>query len=84
MLAMSAPQAGQHHDLFEIQTLFTQLTQLLEAAGIDLRGGPAHPKHWRSVFLNTDPGFDAAALREVCRQHDIQANIKPNPRNARQ
>lgn len=74
MLAMATPQAGQHHDLFEIQSLFTQLTQLLEAAGIDLQG----------VFLNADPGFDAKTLREVCQQYDIQANIKPNPRSAKQ
>jgi transposase len=74
MLAMATPQEGQHHDLFAIRTLFTQLTQLLEAAGIDLRG----------VFLNADPGFDARALREVCEQGDIQANIKPNPRHSKE
>lgn len=74
MLAMAMPQAGQHHDLFEIQALFEQLTQLLTAAGIDLTG----------VFLNADPGFDAQALRKVCDQQQIQVNIKPNRRNTKE
>jgi transposase len=79
MLAMATPQEGQHHDLYEIETLFEQLTQLLQAAGIDLRG----------VFLNADAGFDAQVLRQVCQQKQIQAagrprNIKPNPRNQRE
>ena len=74
MLAMATPQEGQHHDLYEIQTLFEQLTQLLKAAGIDLKG----------VFLNADPGFDSQALRQICQQKEIQANIKPNPRHQTQ
>lgn len=74
MLAMATPQEGQHHDLFEIQSLFTQLCQLLQAAGVEMKG----------VFLNADPGFDAKAFREVCQQKEIQANIKPNPRHQKE
>ncbi|HEY0055745.1 MAG TPA: IS5 family transposase [Pedobacter sp.] len=71
MLSMASPQEGNHHDLYEIETLFEQLTQLLQEAGIDLRG----------VFLNADPGFDCQTLRKVCQQKQIQPNIKNNPRN---
>ena len=72
MLTMATPQEGNHHDLFEIQTLFNQLSQLLHEAGIDLKG----------VFLNADPGFDSQSLRKVCEQKQMQANIKPNPRKS--
>lgn len=71
MLALSEPQEGQHHDLYQIKALFTQLCDLLKQAGIDSRG----------VFLNADPGFDSEELRSVCTQKEIEANIKPNPRN---
>lgn len=74
MLAMATPQEGQHHDLFEIQPLFNQLCQLLQAAGVEMKG----------VFLNADPGFDAKSFRDVCEQHQVQANIKPNPRNSKE
>lgn len=74
MLAVATPQEGQHHDLYQIQPLFEQLCTLLTEADIDLRG----------VFLNADPGFDDTTLREVCQQKQIQANIKSNPRNAKQ
>ena len=74
MLAMATPQEGNHHDLFDIQTLFKELTELLEQADIDLRG----------VFLNADPGFDSQTLRDCCAQKQIQANIKTNPRNGQE
>ena len=45
---MSTPQEGQHHDLFEIQTLFNEICTMLKEAGISLDG----------LFLNADPGFD--------------------------
>jgi hypothetical protein len=54
-LAMATPQAGNHNDLYEIQQLFKEMCDLLEEAGIDLRG----------VFMNADAGFDAEDLREV-------------------
>ena len=63
-LAMATPQAGHHHELYEIQELFNQMCALLGEAGIDLRG----------VFMNADAGFGAADLREVCSEKEIEVN----------
>lgn len=73
-LAMATPQAGNHHDVFEIEALFEQMCALLKEAGIDLRG----------VFMNADSGFDAKALREQCHEKEIEANIAVNERNKKQ
>jgi transposase len=72
LLAMATPQAGQHHDLFQIQELFEQMCELLKQAGVNLKG----------LFLNADPGFDSNEFRKACEKQEIMANIKPNPRNA--
>lgn len=72
ILAMSTPQEGQHHDLFEIQMLFDEICGLLKAAGINLKG----------LFLNADPGFDSADFRAACEKEEIIANVKQNPRNS--
>lgn len=72
MLAMSTPQEGQHHDLFQIQALFDEICQLLKEGGINLKG----------LFLNADPGFDSVEFVEACEKQDIIANVKPNPRNS--
>mgnify|MGYP001035149983 CR=1 FL=1 len=72
MLAMSTPQEGQHHDLFEIQSLFDELCTILKEAGIDLEG----------LFLNADAGFDSEGFKEACQKEDIFPNVKPNPRNS--
>jgi len=70
MLSMSAPQQGQHHDLYQIRQLFAEMCSLLETAGISMKG----------VFLNADPGFDAEEFRKYCSESGIEANIKANPR----
>jgi len=72
MLAMSTPQEGQHHDLFEIQLLFEQICTLLKQAGINLKG----------LFLNADPGFDSVDFHKACEKEEIIANVKSNPRNS--
>jgi hypothetical protein len=72
MLAMSTPQEGQHHDLFEIQALFNEICTMLKEAGINLDG----------LFLNADPGFDSDSFREACEKENIIPNVKPNPRNS--
>ncbi len=72
MLAMSTPQEGQHHDLFEIQVLFDEICSLLKAAGLDLKG----------LFLNADSGFDSADFEAACGKEEIIANVKENPRNS--
>lgn len=50
------------HDLFEIQTLFDELCQILKKkANIDLK----------DVFLNVDPGFDSEDFRKACEKEKI-------------
>jgi hypothetical protein len=71
-LAMATPQAGQHHDTFELETLFAELCTQLEGAGLGLGG----------LFLNADKAFDGMALRQACAQRDIEANIPRNRRAA--
>lgn len=71
MLACASPQMGQHHDLFNIETLFEELCQMLSKAGIDIKG----------LFLNADAGFDSQAFRDQCKEKEIEANIAVNPRN---
>lgn len=71
VLGMSTPQAGQHHDLFEIESLFKEICSLLKKAGINLNG----------LFLNADPGFDGENFRNACESENIIPNIKPNQRN---
>jgi transposase len=72
ILAMSTPQEGQHHDLYQIQELFNEICELLKQAGIDLNG----------LFLNADPGFDSRDFRQACQAKGIFPNVKPNPRNS--
>lgn len=73
-LMMSEPQAGNHNDVYEIRSLFDQMSTLLEQAGISLKG----------VFMNGDAGFDVEELRSVCTDKEIEANIAVNPRNSDQ
>ena len=69
-LACASPQAGNHHDLFDIATSFGELCGLLEEARILLEG----------LFLNANSGFDAMLLRDDCFRRGIEANIARNPR----
>ena len=71
-LACASPQAGNHHDLFDIETSFGERCSLLEEAHIALEG----------LFLNADSGFDAQILREDCFRRGIEANIARNPRSS--
>ncbi|MFN3590453.1 MAG: IS5 family transposase [Spirosomataceae bacterium] len=71
VLSMSTPQAGNHHDLYEINTFFNELCDMLKEVGIILDG----------LFLNADGGFDSKELKEACSKEGIIANIKPNSRN---
>ncbi len=70
-LACATPQAGNHHDLFAIETSFGELCDLVEEAQISLDG----------LFLNADSGFDASSLRDDCFRRGIEANIAQNPRS---
>lgn len=71
-MAMSTPQEGQHHDLFQIQELFDEICSLLKEAGINLKG----------LFLNADSGFDSADFLVACEKEEIIATVKENPRNS--
>lgn len=71
LLACSEPVAGNHHDLFEIEKVFGQLTQLLTEAGLEVDG----------LFMNADAGFDSEGFRKFCSSLRIEANIAFNPRN---
>lgn len=71
MLSVSTTQSGEHNDLYEVVTLFKELLQPLKDADIDCGG----------LFMNADAGFDNVALRAACKEEEIQANIKTNPRN---
>ena len=71
-LACATPQAGNHHELFDIEALFDELCDLIQEAQIRLD----------DLFLNTDSGFFANVLREACFRRDIEANIAHNPRSA--
>ena len=73
-LVMAEPQSGNHNDVYEIRSLFEQMCQLLQDAGISLKG----------VFLNADAGFDTEEVRMLCKDKEIEANIADNPRNSRE
>lgn len=70
-LACASPQAGNHHDVVDIETLFSELCALVEEAQISLEG----------LFLNAGSDFDAKALRDDCFRRGIEANIALNPRS---
>lgn len=72
LLACSCPLAGQHHDLFQIRQVFTQLSGLLTEAGIPTAG----------LFLNADAGFDSQEFRQQCLEMKIEANIAFNPKSS--
>ncbi len=69
---MATPQAGNQHDTFELERVFTELCDLLEAAELRLEG----------LFLNADNAFDVNALRQACARRGIEANIPRNRRSA--
>jgi Transposase DDE domain len=71
MMAFSYPRADQHHDLYQLETVFKELLDLLKSAGVDTWG----------VFLNADSGFYSRELRQICSAEETETNIKANPRN---
>ncbi|MGI4737498.1 MAG: IS5 family transposase [Janthinobacterium lividum] len=73
-LACASPQAGNHQDLFDIETSFGEVCSLLQEAQISLEG----------LFLNADSGFDSKNLREDCFRRGIEANIALNPCSRKQ
>ncbi|MFK8301529.1 IS5 family transposase [Capnocytophaga stomatis] len=71
MLAMSQPISGEHHDLYNIETHFQEITSVLKKAKISTEG----------LFVNFDAGFDSENLRKITASEGIIANICENKRN---
>lgn len=69
-LAMSEPVAGNHNDLYDIETSVEEILQTLAQAQIPTQG----------LFVNADAGFDAESFRQVCAQKELMANVVPNKR----
>lgn len=74
LLAVATPQAGNQHDTFELERVFTELCALLEAAELRVDG----------LFLNADKAFDANTLRQACVRRGSEDNIPRNRRSADQ
>lgn len=71
-LAVATPQAGQHHDTFQLEDAFAELCAVLEEAGLSLAG----------LFLNADKAFDSKGLRQSCVRREVEVNIPRNRRAA--
>ena len=69
---MATPQAGNQHDTFELERVFAELCDLLEAAEPRLEG----------LFLNADKAFDVTSLRQAYARRDSEVNIPRNWRSA--
>lgn len=72
-LACSKPIAGNHHDLFEINSNFQHIGQMLALSGIEING----------LVLNADAGFDSMTFRDFCDDLNMLVNIDINKRNAK-
>ena len=70
-LSMSSPVAGNHHNLYQIETSLPALFELLSKAKISLDG----------LFVNADSGFDCKVFREICSREGIFPNLDFNYRN---
>ena len=68
---MSSPVAGNHHDLYQIETSLPALFEPLSKAKISLDG----------LFVNADSGFDCKVFREICLREWIFSNADSNYRN---
>jgi len=64
-LAMSTPVSGNHNDVFDIEKSFPKMLADLAKAKISSN----------SLFMNADAGFDCLALRKICEETEIIANI---------
>lgn len=71
-LSMSEPVAGNHNDLYEIDTSVDELCEVLEKAGIATEG----------LFINADAGFDAKGFRQAWQKKGVIANVAFNKRNS--
>jgi transposase len=70
-LAMSTPVAGNHNDLYEIESCLEEITDTLLSARIPVEG----------LFINADAGFDSENLLSACTGKGIIANVAYNKRS---
>ncbi len=70
-LACGDAAAGNHHDTHGLAGQVKRMLGALEASEIPTGG----------LFLNADAGFDAQEFRDFLEDAEINANIRPNPRN---
>lgn len=70
-MAMSGPEAGRHHDTYDINTHFNEVISVLKDSEINVDG----------LFTNADSGFDCRQLRALCFQYGIIPNFARNKRN---
>jgi len=70
-LALSSPVAGNHHDLYNIETALNDMFETVTKASILLDG----------LFANADSGFDSKDFREGCIKKGIFPNVAFNHRN---
>ena len=70
-LALSSPIAGNHHDLYDIETALNDIFGTLSKAKILLDG----------LFANADSGFDSKNFREYCLSKGIFPNVAFNYRD---
>ena len=68
VLAITTTQAGNQQDTFELQHVFAELRELLDAAELRLEG----------LYLNANKAFDVSSLRQACTRSASEANV---PRN---
>lgn len=73
-LSMSEPVAGNHNDLYKIETSIDELFEVLEEANIATEG----------LFINADAGFDAQNFRQACQQKGVITNVALNKRTGSQ
>lgn len=72
-LACATPQAGNHHELSDIEAWFGERCALLEEAQSTRDG----------LFLNAASGFDASSLCDDCFRRGSEATSAHNPRSGK-
>lgn len=72
-IACGKPVAGNHNDLYQIETQLKEMFSQLDEMGIPIEG----------LFLNADSGFDAESIKKILDKEGIIMNVPPNRRNTK-
>jgi transposase len=73
-LSISEPVAGNHNDLYEIETSINGLFEVLKDAHIATE----------DLFINAEAGFDAESFRQACKEKGNIPNVAINKRYGNQ